>query len=187
MYIGVILFVLFLIIAFLAVKQYRNYYGDRSRLTFATPASPSAREASSDLFNNLKRLVLLGQGFECQCQEVKTAVNGVRAGAARLTSVLGGFEAKIAGSPPTYSNYAAVYRGLAASDGALLAAASSYAAAAEVIRRGAAEKMATAADWHAGASAEAEETLGRTLTSMSTQLRKVVSSVHCLGAALDLE
>jgi len=186
LYIGAALLVLFLIIAFLAVSQ-GWLRGARSRLTLATPASPSARDASSDLFNNLKRLVLLGQGFECKCQEVKTVVNGIRHGAAHLTRVLGGFEKKIANSPPTYSNYAAVYRGLAGSDETLLAAADSYASSARAILGRAAEKRASAANWHVGVQAEAEEALGRTLADMGTQLRKVVNSVHCLGAALDLE
>jgi hypothetical protein len=210
LYIGAILFVLFLIIAFLALQVWRGYTSaGRRRFTYTSPAAPNARDASSDLFRHLKHLVLLGQGFEAQLGSTpfygpegagpplaeglrqldqngsRNVLDGVRASAANLTRVLGNAEKTIAESPPTYANYVAVYRGLAGSDRSLLSAAETYAMAAERLQRAAASRReASVAISDGAAAAWRREELAGAEEHLSRTLAKMSSQLRKIVGAV---
>lgn len=145
-----------IVVAYFAVRRWRQ---SRETFSLATPATSAAREAAGELFGSIKSMVSLGRSY---CGENLPQASNV----ARLTSALEAALAALGGAPPTYVNYLAIYRGLASSDRALLAAADEYAAA---------SKRCT------------DSGKANTLAAMSTQLRRLVANVHRLGGALDVE
>lgn len=101
-------------------------------------------------------------------------------GIARMTGALDRAEQVLGGAPPTYANYLGVYRGLASTDRTLLGAAKAYIEIGHDLRQ-------RPSPSEPGDLTDPAALLGGTLVSMGTQLRRVVASVHRLGAALDVE
>lgn len=184
---GAILLLTVILIAFFAWRYRKTKLSARSRFSYATPATPRVREAVGDLFAGLRRMVALGQDFEDRASRVGNAVPvaGARLSAGQMVSIFSRTEKALSGAPPTYANYLAVYRGLTSTDAALLDAADAYTNAGrqvhQAIARSALGDAALTPD-----SGDAAE-LGNSLIAMGRQVRQVVSTVHRLGVALDVE
>jgi hypothetical protein len=176
---GVILVVLVIIIA-LVWKYWRCWRKDR--FSYATPATPRVREATTDLFAGLTHMTKLSHQFEQTAKRLgdATAFAGARLSAFQLASTMCNAERALSGAPPTYANYLAIYRGLTSSDTALLNAADAY------VNMGFEAQQLVGRDTQAPTAGDLAE-LGRVLNEMGRQLRKVVVLVHRLGAALDVE
>jgi len=179
-YLGVILVIAMIIIAFFALRHWKKRSGGADRFTYATPATPRIREAVGDLYASLKHMVVLGRSFEDQASRPAFAgradIQGARRGAAQMVEALDRAEKGLSGAPPTYANYLAVYRGLMSTDRTLLGAADAYINAGHGVHQGVVLS---------GSGEEAA--LGNTLLAMGRQLRQVVAGVHRLGVALDVE
>ena len=143
------------------------------RLTYATLAPPRAQEAAADLFVALARIVDIGRDFGGQA----TAMGFAAAGDSHVVRTLERAKTELEGTPPTYANYLAVYRGLSSTDVSMLAAADAYAEAGARLC-----KLPSR-----GGSDDRRRLLKDTLAAMGWQLRHVVRAVHRLGAALDIE
>ena len=192
LYLSVILVLAVIIIAIFA-RRYWKKRGGAERFSYATPATPRIREAAGDLFVSLGRMVTLGCDFESQAgsggpQHVGLGERGeasvpptnlwagARQGVAQMADVLGRAEKRLGGAPPTYANYLAVYRGLASTDKTLLNAADAYVAAGY----GAHQEVAASGSCDGAL-------LGNMLILIGAQLRRIVTDVHRLGVALDVE
>ncbi|NBU26464.1 MAG: hypothetical protein EBS39_12795 [Gammaproteobacteria bacterium] len=190
---GAILIIAMIVIAYFAGcrrkrhhRHHRRTLGpaerhQRDAFSYTTPATPRVQDAVADLFAALKHMVALGRSFEEASAPAAlhptAEVANARRSAAVLVRALDRAEKGLSGTPPTYANYLAFYRGLASDDASLLAAADAYTEAG----RRALHSMAP--DAHDSDVAS----LGNTLISMGGQLRLVVRAVHRLGAALDVE
>jgi hypothetical protein len=145
----------------------------RDEFTVATPATPLVREEIGSLFATLQGVARLAQQFETRVSalpaDVAAMFAGARRSAAQLSAASAAVKNDIYGLPPTYVNYLAVYRGLAGSDGSLLATAAAFADAGRDAAQGAAASV------------------GPSLVELGTQIRRVVIVVHRLGAALGVE
>lgn len=187
-YLGAILIIAMIVIAHFAGCRRKRHHRrtldpaerrQRDAFSYTTPATPRVQDAVADLFAALKHMVALGRSFEEASAKLHPTAEGANArrSAAVLVRALDRAEKGLSGTPPTYANYLAVYRGLASDDASLLAAADAYTEAG----RGALHSMAPNAHDSDVAS------LGNTLIGMGGQLRLVVRAVHQLGAALDVE
>jgi hypothetical protein len=133
------------------------------RSTFcASPAPPSLIDRVNSLYATIDHLIAIGRGAPEQTP---------RAHIDRLALV----EHMLTKTPPTRENYAAIYRGLSGSDGALLAAAAAYDAAAQ-------ESFQRARNGAPNSAAEIKA--GRIQTALGNQTRRVVQAIRELGAAL---
>lgn len=175
---GAILVITLVLIAFFVWRRIRRRRA-MENFSYSTPALPRTREAAGALFLSLERLVGLGRDFETAAAQLADATPyaAARQSAAMMTESLGRTQKALSGSPPTYANYLAIYRGLVSTDVALLDAADAYTAAGQQIH----QTIARAAG--SGESAA----LGATLVAMGACLRRVVQDVHRLGASLDVE
>ena len=188
---GAILIIAMIVIAHFAgcrrKRHHRRAESRRDTFSYTTPATPRVQDAVADLFAALKHMVALGRSFEEASTPANVrggasaaaaeVANAHRAGAAALVRALDRAEKGLSGTPPTYANYLAVYRGMASGDASLLAAADAYTEAGHRVQ----DSMAPNAHDSDVAS------LGNTLIGMGCQLRLVVRAVHRLGAALDVE
>jgi hypothetical protein len=175
-YIGVVIVLIIIVIAYCGWRYWR---GKRSRdhFSLATPATPRVREAVGDLFVSLKAMSDLGATFDQLASTPEASarpdISSARVGVATLTRTLNQFEKRLSGSPPTYVNYLAIYRGLSSTDRTLLDASDAYTSLGQGIQQK--EDTLLAAQ------------LGGTLIDVGRQLRRVVAGVHRLGVALDVE
>ena len=188
-YLGAILIIAMIVIAHFAgcrrKRHHRRTLGpaerrQRDAFSYTTPATPRVQDAVADLFAALKHMVALGRSFEeasAKLHPTAEVADEARRSAAVLVRALDRAEKGLSGTPPTYANYLAVYRGLASDDASLLAAADAYTKAG---RRALHSMAPNAHDSDVAA-------LGNTLIGMGGQLRLVVRAVHRLGAALDVE
>lgn len=180
LYLGVILVIALMLIAYFAWRRWRRR-GDH--FTYATPATPRVNEAVGELFAALRCMATLGRSFGEQAASSPDlpGLAGAASGVALTTAALGRAEQTLGGAPPTYANYLGVYRGLVSTDRTLLGAAEAYIGAGHGLHQQVA--LMAAGDPASGPVAS----LGGTLIAMGAQLRRVVASVHRLGAALDVE
>ena len=155
-YLGAVTILVVAIIAFFARRR------RAPRLSYSTLAPPRAQEAAAELFVALARIVDIGRDFDFAA-----------AGDSHVVRTLERAKTELGGTPPTYANYLAVYRGLSSTDVSMLAAADAYAEAGARIGKSPARGD--------------RPFLRGALEAMGWQLRHVVRTVHRLGAALDIE
>jgi hypothetical protein len=190
LYLGVILVIAVIIIAFFAVRSWKKHRSGVSRFTYATPAVPRIREAVEDLFVALRHFVDLGRKFESVSLHACTPYNlemaaphgrlaDVGKGVAPLVAVMDRTVGALAGIPPTYANYLGLYRGMSSTDATLQDAAGAYVAAGHR----ALQDVAAGAPDCDGSLTER----GNLLIQMGEQVGLVTRAVHRLGVTLDLE
>jgi hypothetical protein len=173
-YLGIVLLLVIILIAFFVWKKPREGFAPDS------PAAPIVRDAVGNLFASLKALVGLGRGFQDRAMKYnRPGIEGEYYSVTLVTKALDNAERMISGSPPLLANYLAVYRGLSGSDRSLLDASDAY------IEAGLALQQRVLNDSLDGAKHDSE--LGAELITLGQQLRRVVANVHRLGSALDVE
>lgn len=167
----------------------------------STPATPRVREAVGDLSAALGRIVGAGSQFLIRAEPWSArlpagspplgVINGARRSADQVVRVLRNARLAIEKTPPTYTNYASLYKGLVTADSAFLGAARGYLDAGEQAHQIIEQDRQVEAASSASTSPVLDEAelaeLGVFLIEMSRLTRSVVVAVHRLGVALDLE
>jgi len=155
----------------------------RDTFIVAAPATRRAIEGASTLFTALSDLGALAHDFERVAAPLiakgeHTRLTGALLGIEQLSAPLTQAARTLRGTPPTYSNFAAIYRRLACDDAYYRAAADTFAEGSyglsQVVLGG-----TSASDTYAY--------LADLLGKMGDQMRRVSYSIHFFGASLDLE
>lgn len=172
-----------------------RHFTSHDSYTVLSPATPLLQDAMSKVLNNINLISSYGRAF----LDAKTAgaPNGTKDAAGKtasgvpvlnfalapvrhLTAALENSAARINRTPPSWDNYAQIYRALGGSDASMYRSAQSY------VDAGLAAQQFIASN--PGDPDVLYYTIaGSALTSLGRQIRALSASIHNLGVALDLE